>query len=151
MNPSPQNVSRGDGIREINRVEYGSQLYPDLQKITSCTQVQYDSIYLTIPLEIRDAIFEMLWQSAGRFQHIILRHGSYIHVPCISDHFTEDTYLMDQCAEYGGRAINNAVLWQRLRSEWGNHWRCEESFHSRNRQRPTRSVFLACLLSCRQL
>lgn len=123
--------------------------YPDLEAIDSKTQPQRGSTLMQLPLEIRNAIFQELWNDAGVSQHIVLQDNRrYLRARCVTDHTRPDS-LMDECARFNTSCIEDPLIWRRLMSSWGPCWKCEELYQS-TKQTPW-SPFLSMMLACRQL
>ncbi|KAH7165279.1 hypothetical protein EDB81DRAFT_838087 [Dactylonectria macrodidyma] len=132
--------------------------YPDPAALASKAQPQSDSALMQLPSEIRNVIFQQVWQDAGVSQHILLQGDRYVLARCVTDHAASDD-LMDECAKYRRSNFDDPLMSRRLLSSWGNHWKCEELYQS-TRQPSTRkastrqtqsSPFLTIMLTCSQL
>jgi hypothetical protein len=127
--------------------------YPNLDDMVSKTQPQEGSALMRVPLEIRNLILDNLWADAGTARHIIFQNGRYTSSRCVTDHSTPDE-LMEECARRRTGWFQDATLWQRMTSAWGNHWECEELCQARQSKATTGASwnpFLAMLLVCRQM
>ncbi|KPM42159.1 hypothetical protein AK830_g4436 [Neonectria ditissima] len=122
--------------------------YPDPAAIASKAHPQHNSALLQLPAEIRNAIFQQLWQDAGAFQHIVLQRGRYVLARCVTNHAASDD-LMEACDSKLMTRFNDPLLAHRLLSPWGNHWKCEELYKSARQTEP--SSFLPVMLTCSQL
>ncbi|KAH7131763.1 hypothetical protein B0J13DRAFT_587964 [Dactylonectria estremocensis] len=121
--------------------------YLDPAAIASNAHPQSDSAFMQLSPEIPNAIFQQLWQNAGASHHIILQGGRYRLARCVTDHAAADD-LMDECNNTRTSSFNDPLIFQRLVSPWGNHWKCEELYQSRQTES---SPFLAAMLTCSQL
>lgn len=130
--------------------------FSDLEAMVSAMQSQDDAALLRVPREIRDIIFDHLWNDAGLAQHIVFQNGHYSAAKCLTAHSVPDNSLAEESASHGTSRFEDVVLWRRMTSSWGNHWRCEEFSHAgRSEQRQINdagsSLFLTLLLVCRQM
>ncbi|KAF4455967.1 hypothetical protein F53441_1834 [Fusarium austroafricanum] len=125
---------------------------PEPEAIASRAQPQPDSGLVKLPSEIKEIIFQLLWEDAGTFQHLILRWGRVVRMACVTDVTGRDE-IRDECAKLTRSSIENQVLWKRLASTWGVHWKCQELYQSSSTMNRAAglSPFLPLLLSCRQL
>lgn len=127
----------------------GSRLEPEA--IAWRANPQTASALVQLPTEIKEMIFREIWKDAGVFQHLILRRGRVIGMKCVTD-ITAPDELQESCQTTGCTELRDPVLWRRLRSTWGCHWKCEELQQSRSKGRGHEwSPFLPMLLICRQL
>ncbi|KAL6415755.1 hypothetical protein AUP68_02322 [Ilyonectria robusta] len=122
--------------------------YPDPAAIASKAQQQSNSPLLRLPAEIRNAIIQELLHDAGVSQHIMFQRGRYVRARCVTDHTASDD-LMDDCRKFRASRFDDTLMFQRLLSPWGNHWKCEELYKS-TRQTQS-SPFLSIMLTCSQL
>ena len=122
--------------------------YPDLDVMALKTKPQTGSTLMQLPLEIRIAIFQELCDAAGLSQHIMFQDGHYVRARCVTDHAASDG-LMEECARFNMTRFDDPLIWGRLMSTWGNHWKCEELYQSM--KQTSWSPFLAMMLACRQL
>ncbi|KAF4946654.1 hypothetical protein FSARC_14144 [Fusarium sarcochroum] len=125
---------------------------PVPEAIASRAQPQLESGLVQLPSEIKHMIFQLLWEDAGTFQHLILRWGRVVGMACVTD-VTGPDEVRDECAKLTRSSIDDhPVLWKRLASTWGVHWKCQELYESNLAIKSTgRRPFLPLLLSCRQL
>lgn len=132
-----------------------SSCTPDLGRMVLSAEQQRSSRLMSLPLEIRTAIYEEVWADVGFVQHILLRDGGYTSMKCITNHATSDDDLMQQCYNHGRDHFEDPVIWRRLMSTWGNHWACEELAQSptgENRSKgASRSQFLTLMLVCKRM
>lgn len=103
---------------------------------------------MQLPAEIRYAIIQEVLQDAGVSQHIMFQGGRYVRARCVTDHAASDD-LMDDCRKFRSSRFDDTLVFQRLLSPWGNHWKCEELYQS-TRQTQS-SPFLSIMLTCSQL
>ncbi|KFZ06289.1 hypothetical protein V501_07569 [Pseudogymnoascus sp. VKM F-4519 (FW-2642)] len=110
------------------------------------TQSPFLTRLLTLPPELRDAIYLSLWRSHGLRQHIIW-HGNdssgrhFCSWPCITPFTVDDNLqrdveklrtrlgvrLGDNMGGYGpGKDPEVSALTRHLQSPWMNHWACGE-------------------------
>ncbi|OBT92177.2 hypothetical protein VE01_10051 [Pseudogymnoascus verrucosus] len=110
------------------------------------TQSPFLTRLLTLPPELRDAIYLSLWRSHGLRQHIIW-HGNdssgrhFCSWPCTTDFSAADNLqrdvdelrirlgvrLGDNMGGFGpGKDPEVSVLTRHLQSPWMNHWACGE-------------------------
>lgn len=100
---------------------------------------------VSLPPEIRDAIYLELWRSHGLRQHIV-RHGKqedkhFCSWPCTTEYQVEDGLqreveelrcrlgipIGEDMGSYGlGRNAEVTALTRRLQTPWFNHWACGE-------------------------
>ncbi|KUI68865.1 hypothetical protein VM1G_04613 [Cytospora mali] len=82
-----------------------------------------------LPFEIREKIYDELWQMHPTRWHVHTPGHHCIPVfPCITDADEEDVRYANFKASRG----NDAVEWEsRLRSPWNTHWRCAEAAATR--------------------
>jgi hypothetical protein len=124
---------------------------PQPQDIARRADPQTASALVQLPTEIKEIIFQELWNDAGLFQHLILRHDRVFGMKCITNISALDE-LQRACEESGRTHISDPVLWRRLESTWGVHWKCEELYHSVFKIKSNEwSPFMPVLLTCRQL
>ncbi|KAK7958500.1 hypothetical protein PG996_010065 [Apiospora saccharicola] len=76
----------------------------------------------------------MVWTEAGA-RHIMFRNGHFTGATCVSDHSGPDE-LTELCFQRGSVRFDDKELWGRMRSTWGNHWKCEEEFDRRTVEKP---------------
>ncbi|CAM1510729.1 Fc.00g034120.m01.CDS01 [Cosmosporella sp. VM-42] len=123
--------------------------HPHLEAVASHAQPQHGSVFMQLPPEIKDVIFQELWHDAGIFQHVMLRWGRIVGMRCVTTTEGPDE-LLEECASHGITLARDLILWRRFLSPWGNHWKCEERYQSRSKTTEW-SPYLAMMLTCRQL
>lgn len=127
--------------------------YPDLGDMVSKVQPHDGPALMGLPREVRNLIMDILWNDAGIAQHIVFRRGRYTSSKCVTDHSAPDD-LMKECAKHRTNPFEDAALWLRMTSAWGNHWKCEE-LHQDGKSMAAaggaQSLFLAMMLVCKQM
>ncbi|KAF2472458.1 uncharacterized protein BDR25DRAFT_341858 [Lindgomyces ingoldianus] len=93
--------------------------------IPASFNTQLQSPFFTTPSELRDAIYDHLIPPRA---HIILRNQRLQFSACVRRngedwplHTGPDPIVKGKC-----RTAADHLLWERLRSPWGSHFRCEE-------------------------
>lgn len=83
------------------------------------------SFFEKLPYEIREKIYDELWQLHDTRWHVHAPAQHSVPVfPCITHANEEDTRYANFRASRGDEAVD----WEaRLRSPWNTHWRCDEA------------------------
>ncbi|KAK7927344.1 hypothetical protein PG985_004342 [Apiospora marii] len=146
----------GSKLTTSLRATYSS-CHPDPDAMALDLHTQSNSALMRLPLEIRDAILKESWMGAGVSQHLVVRNGHLQHATCVCDHAASDG-LTELCFQRGPIRFEDGEVWGRMRSTWGNHWKCEEEFgrstagtNGSQDGKVCRSPFLAIMLTCKQL
>lgn len=141
--------------------------YPDLGALVSTCHHQLQSPFFRLAFEVRERIYNALWDSTETTWHVFVRNGRLTHARCITGHDApvDARHQLQITEDHPARDImypDSEVRWceplwsRRLLSSWCNHWACEEAALAdskpwwRFKRRP-RSPFLPVLLTCKKM
>ncbi|KAI0131943.1 hypothetical protein BJ170DRAFT_591924 [Xylariales sp. AK1849] len=142
---SKQSTSNVSSLSTIELSEKKAREDQGLVDVLKESNTQSGSRFLHIlPFEIRQIIYDYVWDAHGRQYHIHLRNGRLIHARCVMNHRDDDLDFiqkeMDRIhgSEHFDEFRNDRLrMWyRRLVSPWGRrHWRCKERLNYANLQK----------------